>query len=557
MILDWRREPVPQAADWPVAIVGGGPAGISLALDLEQRGVPSLMVEAGGTRIDAAGQQAFRAEAISPADHGPVDRFRHRVLGGTSSVWGGRCIPFDPIDFEERPWLGAARWPITFDEVARHYPAALAHCRAGAAHFSADAALPARRGGGAFDLVDDDLHVDRVERFSEPTDFGRHYRAHLHRSRLITVLINAPVTRIVASPDGRQVRGLIIAAPGGEGRFLPATTVVVACGALETARLLLASNVEKRCGLGNERDLVGRYYQSHLEGHIGALLVTPGAAARLDYDRDADGIYCRRYLSLSADAQRRERLAGLLMRPTHAKVADPRHGQPVLSAMFLVKGMLLPEYARGMTSTDQAEARRLGSGAGLHLRHIGNVVAGAPALTRFGMTWTRRRVLARRKLPSVFLPDPAGRYALEINAEQCPDPDSRVTLGTQRDALGQPRLVIDWRVNEADRMRVLRGVALADRALRRAGVARIDVPDAHAAAAALTRVGGHHIGTARMGATPREGVVDGNGQAFDVAGLHVLGAATFPTSGFANPTLTIVALAVRLAEHLAIRLRLR
>src|SRR5690348_3382282 len=108
MILDLRREALPAIHDAPVIIIGGGPAGISLALELERRRLPSLLLEAGGTRIDAAGQQAFQAESISPADHGPVHRFRHRVLGGTSSVWGGRCIPFEPIDFEDRPWLGAA-----------------------------------------------------------------------------------------------------------------------------------------------------------------------------------------------------------------------------------------------------------------------------------------------------------------------------------------------------------------------------------------------------------------------------------------------------------------
>lgn len=554
MILDLRREALPAIHDAPVIIIGGGPAGISLALELERRRLPSLLLEAGGTRIDAAGQQAFQAESISPADHGPVHRFRHRVLGGTSSVWGGRCIPFEPIDFEDRPWLGAASWPLSYHEVARFYPAALELCRAGQPHFLADEALAHQGGGAMFDVANRDLALDRVERFSEPTDFGRCYRQQLRRSRLATIVLNAPATRIVAESQGQRVRGVIVRKPDGEDLPISGSVVVVACGALETARLLLASAGERDCGLGNERDLVGRFYQSHLEGHVGELAVAPGAAARLDYSRDRQGIYCRRYMQLSAEAQRRDHLAGLIMRPTHAKVADPRHGHAVLSAMFLVKGMLLPEYARGMNSTEQAEATRLGGGVGLHLRHINNVVSGAPTLTRFAARWTRRRVLARRKLPSVFLADPSGRYALEINAEQAPDPESRVSLGEQRDAQGQRRLIVDWRVSEADRRRVLHGVALADRAFRGAGVARIVLPDPDAAAAALTRIGGHHIGTARMARSPRAGVVDANGEAFEVAGLHVLGAATFPTSGSANPTLTIVALAVRMADYLAKRL---
>ncbi|MBB3911819.1 GMC oxidoreductase [Sphingomonas desiccabilis] len=554
MILDLRHDVLPAAMGVPIVIVGGGPAGITLALQLEKRGVPSLLLEAGSTRIDAAGQDFYRAASIRPEDHGPVHRYRHRVLGGTSAVWGGRCIPFDPIDFEERPWLSDARWPIRYEELAGYYPEAVAMCRAGSPHFTADLAVTDAAGAGMFDMCDPDLVADRIERFSEPTHFGRFYQERLRQSRAAVVLLNAPVLRVVAHPSGRAVKGVVIAAPDGRRIEVGARAVVVASGALETARLLLSSTDQKSCGLGNERDLVGRFYQSHLEGHVGELRVPPGASSRMDYFRDGDGIYCRRYLWLSPEAQRRERLAGLVLRPTHPKVADPAHGNPVLSAMFLVKGMLLPEYARGMNSTDSAEARRVGKGVPLHLRHLGNVLRGSPGLARFATDWTRRRVLARRKLPSVFLADRDGRYPIDVNAEQEPDRDSRVLLGEARDSLGQQRLVIDWRTSEADLARVARGLAVADRALRRAGAARILLPDPEEAVARLTRVGGHHVGTARMAESPASGVVDGHGEAFDVAGLHVLGAAAFPTSGFANPTLTIVALAVRMADRLAGRM---
>ncbi|MFZ3484619.1 FAD-dependent oxidoreductase [Sphingomonas sp. 3-13AW] len=558
MILDLRHEDLPEDMGVPVVIVGGGPAGITLALQLEKQGVSSLLLEAGSTRVEAAGQEFYRAASISPDDHGPVHRFRHRVFGGTSAVWGGRCIPFDPIDFEERTWLPYARWPIRYDEIAGYYPEALAMCRAGSPHFTADAALRGEGdGAGMFDMADPDLVVDRIERFSEPTHFGRCYHEQLRQSRTAMVLLNAPVLRITASHSGRAVKGVVVARPDGREIEIAAPVVVVATGALETARLLLSSAGEKRCGLGNERDLVGRFYQSHLEGHAGELVLPARGTARMDYFRDAEGIYCRRYLWLSPEAQRRERLAGLVLRPTHPKVADPGHGNPVLSAMFLVKGMLLPEYARSMNSTEDAEARRIGSGAAVHLRHIANIVRGSPRLTTFAADWTRRRVLARRKLPSVFLPDARGRYPVDVNAEQVPHPDSRVLLGESRDALGQRRLVIDWRVRDEDRVRVARGLRLADAALRRAGVGRILLPDADRAVAQLTRVGGHHVGTARMSDTAASGVVDGHGEAFDTAGLHVLGAASFPTSGFANPTLTVVALAVRMADRLAARVARR
>lgn len=554
MIVDLHRDRISNEMAFPVVIIGGGPAGITLALKLEERGVPSLLLEAGATRFDAAGQDFLRAASIAPDDHGPVDLFRRRRLGGTSTVWGGRCIPFDPIDLEERGWIPHARWPIAHAELLAYYPEALALCRAGPAQFAARDALPPDSEPGMFDMLDRDLITDRIERFSEPTDFGRAYHDRLRRSRYAVVALHAPVTRIRATPGGRALEGVVVAHPDGHEWFVRASRVVIAAGALETVRVLLSSVDEKPCGLGNEHDLVGRFYQSHLEGHMGALHVNPGAPARLDYFRDANAIYCRRYMWLSPEAQRRAHLAGLVLRPTHAKVADPGHRDAVLSAMFLAKTLVPPEYAHGLNSTEYREALRIGRGHAIRLRHWGNVVRGSPRLAAFAADWTRRRVLARRKLPSVFLVDRHGRYALDVNAEQRPNPDSRVSLGAPRDALGQRRLVIDWRIQEEDRQSVVRGVALADAALRRAGVARIVLPDPAAAAAALTRVGGHHIGTARMADTARDGVIDRHGELFDVHGLYVLGAAGFPTSGFANPTLTIVALAMRLGEHLALRI---
>lgn len=554
MILDLRTDDLPDVVDVPVLIVGGGPAGISLALELDRCGVNVLLVEAGGTRIDAAGQDIYRAESIGGDGHGPVHRFRHRALGGTSAVWGGRCIPLDPIDLEDRPWLAHARWPMPHADLARHYPAALRRCRAGEARFSAQDASTRRGGGAMFDMADPDIVLDRLERFSEPVHFGRLYHDRLRRSDRITALTHAPVVRLLARTGGRRITGAIVRQPDGRERQILAGQVVIATGAIETARLLLSSTTEKACGLGNERDLVGRFYQCHLEGHVGQLVLSPGNAARLDYFRDPDGIYCRRYLWLSPDAQRRHHLGGLVLRATHAKVADPAHGNPVLSAMFLVKGMLLPEYARGLNSTDHAELRRLGGASGLYLRHVVNVIRGSPRLAAFAADWTRRRVLARRKLPSVFLHDPRGRYPIDVNAEQTPDRHSRIRLGNGRDALGQRRVVVEWRASDDDRLRVARGVRLAGQALERAGVASIAMPDATRQIAALTPIGGHHIGTARMADTAATGVVDQHGETFDVAGLYVLGAATFPTSGFANPTLTIVALAIRMGQQIAGRM---
>jgi choline dehydrogenase-like flavoprotein len=250
---------------------------------------------------------------------------------------------------------------------------------------------------------------------------------------------------------------------------------------------------------------------------------------------------------------RREHLAGLVLRPNHVNIVDPAHRNAVLSAMYLVKNLIVPEYARKLTALEEQAMRERGIARGrFHAAHLRNLVLGAPGLTAFALNWARRRTFAERKLPSVFLRDPRGVYALEVNAEQEPNPDSRVTLAAERDALGMRRVRIDWRTTDADHRRLAQGLRTMQAALAHSQTVRLDFDgiDLDAAARQRIPVGGHHIGTARMGRTPASGVCDANGEVFGTRGLFIAGAASFPTSGFANPTLTIVALALRLAAHL-------
>ena len=554
MIVDARPDSAPRALETEIAIIGSGAAGLTLALELDRMGVACVVLEAGGDGFDKTAQAFYRAASISPDNHGPVHMYRRREFGGTTSIWGGRCIPFDPIDFEDRPWIPHARWPITHEAVAAHYGRALDICKAGPEAFLAKDGLPGAQGPMVEGVTSEDVILDRIERFSEPTHFGRAYRSQIEASQTVTVLVNAIVTEILAEPSGAAVTGVLAKTTTGAEVRVKARTVVVAAGALETARILLASRSAKACGLGNEKDLVGRFYQSHLEGEVGEIqFKRPAAEVRLDYERSPQGVYCRRYIWLSPEAQRREKLAGLLMRPSHASIADPAHKDPVLSAMYVVKDLLVPEYGRRMTSTERSVAGRLGASRGeLFARHLTNVVLGSPRLMGFAVNWVSKRNLAKRKLPSVVLRDGRNRYVLDVNAEQTPNPDSRVYLSDEADALGVPRLHIDWRTTDQDRDMVARAMPLLQAAFGASGAAEIEfgarTPTEYAAN--LTRIGGHHIGTARMGATADEGVIDANGQAFDCRGLYVAGAAMFPTSGFANPTLVLVALSLRLAQHL-------
>jgi choline dehydrogenase-like flavoprotein len=186
------------------------------------------------------------------------------------------------------------------------------------------------------------------------------------------------------------------------------------------------------------------------------------------------------------------------------------------------------------------------------MRHVGNIVRRPLALAAFARRWVIRRTLADRKLPSVVLGSPSGTYALEFHAEQEPNPDSRLTLSEAKDPWGMPRLRADWRMTDADAEGLKRAYAVLASELARTGVGQLDYDPEQVAAAARKEgaYGGHHLGGARMSAAPADGVVDTDCRVHGVSNLFLASGAVFPTSGQANPTLTILALTLRLADLL-------
>jgi choline dehydrogenase-like flavoprotein len=317
---------------------------------------------------------------------------------------------------------------------------------------------------------------------------------------------------------------------------------------------LLASRDVHAAGIGNARDLVGRYYMCHIAGTIGALrLDLPRADVWHGYDVAQDGTYCRRRIALRPERQRAHAIGNVVFRLHHPRIPDPRHRTGALSAIYLAKHLISYEYGKRLGSEEP-------SSAGDWLRHAANVVTDPLGAGRFLWHWGRYRILAQRKFPSVIIRPRANRFSLDFHAEQVPNPASRIVLGNERDALGLPRPRIDWNYTDTD----VRTVAVAFDELRsafaRSGLGILEAEAGEADIETVVRrdgaYGGHHIGTARMGASPATGVVDANCRVFGVNNLYIAGSAVFPTSSQANPTLTIVALAVRLARHLRRRAKL-
>ena len=543
MILDAETVEDGAQLDCAVCIIGGGAAGIAIALQFLTGPGRVILLESGRTGFDPQTQTLYEGEVADPALHAPPDRYRQRRWGGSTTLWGGRCMPLDPLDFEARPWVPHSGWPISASELAPWYAAANALCEAGRFDYSARSAVP----GGMRPMIagfdPEDFSTDGIERFSPPTDFAARYGHRLAASQAVQVILGANCTRIETEVD--RVTGVQVRTLQGRSFTVRPAQLVLALGGLETPRLLLASPGGHGRGLGNQNDQVGRYYMCHIAGTSGRLCVAlPRAMVNHGYERAEDGVYLRRRLQLSAAAQARHGIGNAVARLHFPSIPDPSHGSGVLSGLYLARHMLPFEYRKRLEG---------GPGGARHLlAHLRNLVTDPASALTFASAMLFQRKLAARKFPSVIVRPPHGVFSLDFHGEQEPNPESRITLTQAHDALGMPRLRVDWRCTQADLRTAEITFGLLAAELRRWGRGWLDWDPAGLAEDLLREgaYGGHHIGTCRMGHSPRQSVTDAQGTVHGLRNLHVAGSALFPTSGQANPTLTLVALALRLADRL-------
>ena len=553
MITDTRRLPSDSIIKCDICIVGAGAAGITLASELLDSGRDVVLLEGGGARLERSMQDLYKGEVVNPDKHGRLDLYRQRRFGGTTAVWGGRCAPFDEIDFELRPYLPYSGWPVRKKDLDSYYVRAHEYCDLGTYEYQTRVALPHEPPEMIPGLESSDVRTDGLWRFSLPTNFAKAFGDDLRRSRNIRVYLHANCLRICTVQKGTAVDHLEIASSKDKRFEIRARQYVLATGGLEVTRLLLVSDDVHTKGIGNDRDLVGRFYLSHMAGDLGEVLFTPkGARVVWNYEKTVDDVYCRRSISIREKRQRCDRLLNFRATLNHASAADPRHENGVLSLMYLVKRYFAhripPEYSR--TLSGLAPLRHV-------VAHCGNVVNDFGNLTRFSGMWIRRRILSRRKLPSVAFENKSNVYTFHFDAEQSPNPNSRVTLADTTDIFGMKRLKVDWRFSEMDLQSVVQSCRLISSELERCGAGKMLFRPEHMADHIRTTcgVGSHHIGTTRMAGDPSRGVVDESCRVYGVENLYIASSSVFPTSGVANPTLTVVALAIRLADHLKTHLR--
>ncbi|WP_170221603.1 FAD-dependent oxidoreductase [Allostella humosa] len=505
-------------------MIGAGAAGIAIARAFVGTRTRVAVIESGGLGVDRVAQ-SLNVGANLGLPYYDLAQARERRFGGTTMRWSGRCAPLDPIDFATRPWVPHSGWPIGPEVLDPYYRRAQDVLDVGEYRYDASLWQDIGLEPDGFDPATFAVRFWRIR----ARRFGHAFRQDLADAANVTVYLNGTVVSLAPDHDANSIRHVVVQSICGREVIVTARHFVLATGGIENARLLLASDEVERAGIGNGRDLVGRFFMEHPKCRV-ARIETPDPHGLLERWR-------------KQFPRGMPKLWPALV-PTAA--VQERHGILNSSLAF---------YYRSAVGMSAAALRARPPGPAAIARSMAEIPANLV-----------RRYVRRRSV--VFAPQ---ALHLLARGEQAPDRNSRVVLSNDRDALGQRRADLDWRLGEIDKRsaRVLTELAATEFARLRLGriMPAAWLSDGSPDGWPLPRPGdatqdhhdhlqggNHHIGTTRMATDPSRGVTDADARVFGKANLFVAGSSVFPTSGWANPTLTIVALALRLADHLKARL---
>lgn len=523
MFLDARKMPSGTVIDTDVCIIGAGAAGITLARQLIGHPVRVCLLESGGLRIDRETQRLYEGETVGiPYE---LETTRSRFFGGSTNWWGGFSRPQEDLHFERRDWVPDSGWPISRADLEPYYARAHEVCGIEADAYDPERVLPELEGNDLRPLpLSGGRVITSLTRLSkEKRRFGKAYREELARAANITVYTYANVIDLALDAYGSSIERVRVATLAGNQLSVTARMVVLATGAIENARLLLASNAVESCGVGNRSDQVGRYFMEHPRTVVAEVALSSVGERALR-------AYLPRYAMLRLPVA-----AELNVSP------EVQRAEGLLDAAAYVELVMQGEEAAGTVALKQLYWDMVWRGARPRapLQQLAAIAAHPKSLATFGLglfTCAERFVRCRR---------------ITVIAEQAPNPDSRVMLSHQRDRLGMQRVRLDWRMTELDRYALRRTAEILGEELSRAGLLSVSrfMPE-YERDVLTPQWNWHHMGTTRMHEDPSRGVVDPQCRVHGVANLFIAGSSVFPTAGNHTPTFTIVALAIRLAEHL-------
>jgi len=483
-----------------ICIVGAGPAGITLAMALDKAGVSTILLESGSFESETETQSLYTTTSNGIGYSGANTRLRQ--FGGSSNCWSGWCRPMDEEDFRKREYIPHSGWPIEYAEYVRYLPDAHVICEIGEVDYSlnnwkSEFSKPLRD----YPILKSKQLNNGIWQHSPPTRFGLKYRANIEASSNCTAILHANVTSV--SLAGSFITGVQAKNFTGNVINVSARLYVLACGGIENARMLMTLNGVGKPALGNEYGLVGRFFSDHMifKNILDFYPITNHLRQYIDLIPVSSETphAVTPWVSVEKKLRKRLRLSNTTLRLQRAIAVSEKY-----KAKHLIW-----KWLRQIHEQD------------------------------------RNTALEFSQMPSVII------------SEMIPNPDSRIELNHRLDALGVPQVRLDWRVQHEDLQSADITAKLIAQECLRLGVARssaVKVPDMTALNESEFWVGNHHYGTTRMASNPQLGVVDQNCQVHSLPNLFIAGSSVFPTTGSCTPTLSIVAISLRLAEYLHERL---
>lgn len=513
MHTDAREIPDHSTIEGDVCIVGAGAAGISIALDWINTPYKVILLESGGFDYDDRVQDLYKGKSTGQKYY-PLKSSRLSYFGGTTGHWAGMCSPFDNIDFVQREWVPDSGWPITRQDLDPFYERAQEKLQLGPYRYDLAYWQKEVPNMTPFPL-DPKVVWHKMWQISGASKGGTNrfnalYKEQIVSAKNIHLYTYATVTDIGAHENVSAVRELTIRNFAGKMHTVKAKHFILAGGAIQNARMLLSSNKQAKNGLGNDNDVVGRYFMEHLEIHTSELwLFKPFPTDLFSWSKT----WCE--LAITEEAQRANRIL---------------NGTTGLDALAWARNV------RPRMEVWQDEDPRKAKDS----------------------TWAlwdeADKEVAKLERGTV---DRA--FALQTRIEQAPNPDSRVTIGEETDELGMPLANLHWKLTDLDKRSIRRINEIIGEQMGIAGLGRIKLREFLRDENDMswpegTNGGWHHMGTTRMNSDPKKGVVDANCQVHGIRNLYVAGSGCYTTSGAPNPTLTIVALSLRLSDYVKGRL---
>lgn len=526
MIIDANTVPDNQVLESDICIIGAGAAGLCIANALQNTSLQVTMLESGGFEYDQKTQSLYQGKNVG-LPYFPLDSSRLRFFGGTTNHWGGYCQPLNEFDFKKHDHISHSGWPIDITDLESYYLQTMKELHLGPFEWKSE--------------YWEEHSAKKTLKFSNPRmenrvlqivtsdyrNFAHNYRKDLETSKNINTYLNANVTDIACNESGNSVRQVAVNTLEGKQFSVKAKNFVLAAGGIENPRIMLFSNKQHKNGLGNQYDLIGRFFAEHPRFTVGKIYP---ASAKVNmefyFPHKVNGVTIKGDVSLSPTALDQAGLTDVQFK------LSPVHDDAHVAALKSKGGNSL------INILQSAKKGKMPAEFNKHLSRVIFDIENIP-----GFFYSK---MNKNNLPVKYL-------NMVIRLDSTPNPDSRVKLSvSERDALGLPQLELDWRLNGSDKDIAFRAAKIVGESIGQEGFGRLQMtinssdnnwPEDLAG-------GFHHMGTTRMSNDPKSGVVDENCKVHDLANLFIAGSSVFPTYGSGAPTLTIIALALRLADHL-------